>query len=275
MQPKMWSYLQGFMFQPIHNARLVHRREFKRPTASEQVQELSVDGGKIRLRTPLGEPCSWRDYKGVRLHEQGTQAFFQDNHTLVDWINSQPLAEIVTCVGDGHDGVWNIIRQLAPEQKRREILDWDHLIENRPNVGGSIRRLRKAESLLWRGQVDETQALFANMTHKQAHNFCDYLEKHRHRIVNYEYFQSEQICSIGSGAVESAVKQIDRRTKISGAQWNIKNVPKRVSSSMRLFQWSYLEDYVSDRSLAKVTCSPLLEHQCDRIGFLDLVRCHF
>ncbi len=53
-----------------------------------------------------------------------------------------------------------------------------------------------------------------------------YLEKHRHRIVNYEYFQSEQICSIGSGAVESAVKQIDRRTKISGAQWNIKNVPQ-------------------------------------------------
>ena len=93
------------------------------------------------------------------------------------------------------------------------------------------------------------------MTSQQAQNFCQYIEKHRHRIVNYEYFQSEQICSIGSGAVESAVKQIDRRTKISGAQWNIENVPKRVSSSMRLSQWSYLEDYVSDRSLAKVTCS--------------------
>ncbi len=37
---------------------------------------------------------------------------------------------------------------------------------------------------------------------------------------------SLQICSIGSGAVESAVKQIDRRTKISGAQWNIENVPQ-------------------------------------------------
>ncbi len=36
----------------------------------------------------------------------------------------------------------------------------------------------------------------------------------------------EQICSIGSGAIESTVKQIDRRTKISGAQWNIKNVPQ-------------------------------------------------
>ena len=206
--------------------RLVHRSEFKRPTAIEEVQELSVDGGKIRLRTPLGEPCSWRDYKGVCLHEQGTQAFFQDNPALVDWVNHQLLAEIVTCIGDGHDGVWNIISQLGPAQKRREILDWYHLMENLHKVGGSIRRLRKAESLLWRGQVDETQALFVNLTRKQAQNFCEYLEKHRHRIVNYEYFQSEQICSIGSGAVESAVKQIDRRTKISGAQWNIENVPQ-------------------------------------------------
>ncbi len=32
--------------------------------------------------------------------------------------------------------------------------------------------------------------------------------------------------SIGSGAVESAVKQIDRRVKISGAQWSAQNVPK-------------------------------------------------
>gem|GEM_PF-2847058 len=38
--------------------------------------------------------------------------------------------------------------------------------------------------------------------------------KHRHRIVNYEYYQPEQICSIGSGSVESAVKQIGIRSMI-------------------------------------------------------------
>lgn len=48
----------------------------------------------------------------------------------------------------------------------------------------------------------------------------------RHRIINYEYYQSEQICSIGSGSVESAVKRVDRRTKISGAQWKRENVPQ-------------------------------------------------
>jgi hypothetical protein len=53
-----------------------------------------------------------------------------------------------------------------------------------------------------------------------------YLQKHRHRIPDYWYFQTEQICSIGSGAVESSVKQIARRVKISGAQWIAKNVPQ-------------------------------------------------
>jgi len=34
----------------------------------------------------------------------------------------------------------------------------------------------------------------------------------------------EQICSIGSGAVESAVKQISHRVKLTGAQWLKENV---------------------------------------------------
>ena len=49
---------------------------------------------------------------------------------------------------------------------------------------------------------------------------------HQHRIVNYDYFQAEGLCSIGSGGVESAIKQIDRRIQLSGAQWNAENVPQ-------------------------------------------------
>ncbi|NEO96721.1 MAG: ISKra4 family transposase, partial [Moorea sp. SIO3G5] len=47
-----------------------------------------------------------------------------------------------------------------------------------------------------------------------------------HRIINYSYYKLNKICSIASGAVESTVKQIDRRLKISGAQWNSENVPQ-------------------------------------------------
>jgi hypothetical protein len=86
--------------------------------------------------------------------------------------------------------------------------------------------LKTAENLLWRGKVDETLTLISPLKSKQAQNFCQYLVTHRHRIINYYYYQAEDICSIGSGAVESTIKQIDRRLKISGAQWREQNVPQ-------------------------------------------------
>ena len=99
-------------------------------------------------------------------------------------------------------------------------------MENLHKVGGSQKRLKRAESLLWKGKVSETIALISPLSGKEAQNFCNYLENHRHRIVNYCYYQEEKICAIGSGAVESTVKQIDRRLKISGAQWKSENVPQ-------------------------------------------------
>jgi hypothetical protein len=139
-------------------------------------------------------------------------------------LNSQPLANPVTCLGDGHQGVWALFRPIATPETRLEILDWYHLVENLYGVGGSLKRLKQAKTLLWEGRVDETQALFVDCSLEQARRFCDYLERHRHRLVNYSYFQAEQICSIGSGAVESAIKQIDHRMKLPGAQWAPDNV---------------------------------------------------
>ncbi len=60
--------------------------------------------------------------KGIRLHEaEASGAFFQNNDALVEWVNNQPLGLPVTCLGDGHDGVWNIISEIAPKGERREI----------------------------------------------------------------------------------------------------------------------------------------------------------
>ena len=72
---------------------------------------------------------------------------------------------------------------------------------------------------------------------------CAYLETHR--IVNYDYYQSEGICSYafggaklyGSGAIESTIEQIDRRLKISGAQWLEQNV-----SQVLKHRCAYLND---------------------------------
>jgi hypothetical protein len=217
--------LTGVAVSHSTQQRMVHRQTFDLPEIEHPVEAMSLDGGKVRLRTPQGEACIWRDYKAVNLHNRGVEAFFRENASLVEWVNAQPLAEQVICLGDGHDGIWNLFAEVGTPEQRYEILDWYHLVENLGKVGGSLKRLNRAESLLWQGKVDETLALFEPLSKKSARDFCNYLCKHRARIVNYAYCQAEGV-PIGSGAVESTVKQIGRRLKISGAQWERKNVPQ-------------------------------------------------
>jgi hypothetical protein len=71
--------------------------------------------------------------------------------------------------------------------------------------------------------------LFADCRRRQARNFEAYLNKHWARIVNDAAYQAEQLCSIGSGVVESAVKQIGRRLQISGSRWNTVSVNPMLS----------------------------------------------
>ncbi len=97
-------------------------------------------------------------------------------------------------------------------------------VKNLEKVGGSLNRLAEARSLLWQGKVNETIALFEDCQLHQARCFCQYLHKHRHRIPNYDYLKAENICSIGSSAIESTIKQIDRRLQISGARWKPEHI---------------------------------------------------
>ena len=70
----------------------------------------------------------------------------------------------------------------------------------------------------------------------QVENFLSYLHKHLHRIPDYQTYQQQGIC-IGSGAVESTVKRIGLRLKLSGAQWkqaNVANVLKQRCAYLNL-----------------------------------------
>ena len=214
--------LTGIKISHSSQQRLVQKQEFPEMPTTETVEEMSIDGGKVRLRTEKGKKCEWKDYKAV--NAQGTlAAYFLNNQGLVDWVQKQPLAEIFSCLGDGHDGIWNLFAAIAPSEQRFEILDWYHLKEHLYAIGGSLRRLAKAEDFLWRGDVDQAIVLFADCKFKPAINFLAYLRNHRHRIPEYGYLQ-EQGLTIGTSSVESTIKQIGRRVKISGAQWNQQNV---------------------------------------------------
>lgn len=154
------EYFTGMAVSRSVQQRLVHRQNFARPEVEATVEELSVDGGNIRIRTPGGEPSAWKGYKAVCLHDLGAvAASFQENAVVINWVNAQPLASVLTCIGDGHDGRRNIITQFTPKMQRREVLDWFHLNENLYKVGGSLKRLEQAESLLWQGRVEALMCL--------------------------------------------------------------------------------------------------------------------
>ena len=183
-------------------------------------------GGKYVCATSKKEnPATGWSTKALELQVSTTVRAFRDNPLLLDWVNSQSLCDPLVCLGDGHDGVWKFFASVSGSTQRLEILDWYHLKENLYKVGGSRRRLRQAEALLWKGLVEPAQKLFVDCQLDQARKFRQYLENHHDRIVNYQYFQAEGQ-HIGSGAVESSIKQIDRRMKISGAQWQPANVPQ-------------------------------------------------
>ena len=207
--------------------RYAQAHDLELPTAAQAVNEVALDGGNVRLRHPeLGEASYYRNYQAVRLQGMYYGAFFEDDLGLSSWVNTQPLAESVVCLGDGHAGVWSRFAWIGTAEQRLEILDWYHLHENLCKVGGSLKRLAQIKKHLWHGRVDEAQQLLSECKRKQARTFSNYLEAHRTRIINYGYYQDEQICSIGSGMVESAVKQVGHRLKLPGAQWKPESVPQ-------------------------------------------------
>jgi hypothetical protein len=81
-----------------------HNAETDIETLTQAITEVSIDGGKVRLRSPKGRESYWRDYKAVRLQNLHYGGFFQDNLSLTDWVNSQRLTNPLFCLGDGHFG---------------------------------------------------------------------------------------------------------------------------------------------------------------------------
>jgi hypothetical protein len=210
--------------------RLVQRHPWEElePATVEMIAEMSIDGGQVRLNGGTLDEPQWRQYKAVRLNAQGeSRAWFQDNAGLVETMQDRPLAEVVVCLGDGHDGIWNLHEAIVPDAaKRLEILDWYHLNENLYKVPSAEVDRAQVEAHLWKGDVAAALNMLAACPSHAAACFRDYLLKHQYRIPNYDYYAAEGLCSIGSGAVESLVKQIDRRLQISGARWKEEHVSK-------------------------------------------------
>lgn len=244
------AILLGIRISHSTQQRLVHRHNFENLIVNETVETICIDGGKVKLRTPKGEDSIWNDYKAVTLEGQAISAYFQQNDSLVAWVNQQPLATPLSCLGDGHDGVWNLFAQIGITTQRREVLDWFHLMENLHKLDLDITQFSQITTWLWQGQVEMLIPYLQQIRPDDTDNFIAYLTKHRTRIPNYQFDQKQGL-TIGSGAVESAVKQIGRRLKISGAVWERRNVPQVLRH-----RCAYLNGYFTRQASPRVFAIP-------------------
>ncbi|MBC6435336.1 hypothetical protein FM036_37400 [Nostoc sp. HG1] len=80
--------------------RLVHRQVFEAVVVDETVDTISIDGGKVRIRTPKGQESAWNNYKAVTLGDQAIAGYFKQNPALVNWVNQQTLAPSLACLGN-------------------------------------------------------------------------------------------------------------------------------------------------------------------------------
>jgi hypothetical protein len=85
--------------------------------------------------------------------------------------------------------------------------------------------IKQIETQLWSGEIDLALSKLDTFKGVEAINFRTYVNKHRSRIPDYGLYKELGIC-IGSGSVESLIKQIGARMKIVGAQWKAENVPQ-------------------------------------------------
>ncbi|NES93569.1 ISKra4 family transposase, partial [Okeania sp. SIO2B9] len=240
------AMLTGVRVSAKTQERMVKRLTLPEPTSEEPVSELTLDGGMVRVRTPKGEASVWRQYHGIRVNGNGIgMAWYKDPATLLAWITTLPLVPVIYLLGDGHCGIWSLFEQMAIEGPTDEVLDWYHLKENLYKVDATEAVLESLSSQLWEGRLQQVLSCLSELDNESARRFSAYLSNHAGRIPNYRYYQMEGF-PIGSGPVESWVKQIDARLQVTGAQWNEETLPLMLK--LRAGYLNHQLDYFSSAS---------------------------
>ena len=67
MLPRDLEILTGIKIPHSTQHRLVNNYQLPEPMVRKRATSDRVDGGSVRIRTPLGQACEWRNYKAITL----------------------------------------------------------------------------------------------------------------------------------------------------------------------------------------------------------------
>ncbi len=239
----------------------------------------TVDGGLVPTRAPKGEPQPWRELKiGAWFMARGQPPRHPDDEWAIRaeqityYADIRPaeefgplmwatgvqqhaqLAHELIFLGDGARWIWELVDFYFPNAI--QIVDWFHACEYLAPVAQVAftkkeereRWIEQMKTALWKGQLDTVIAacqkhVDPNREKDPAQQASTYYTNNRHRM-DYPTYRANGY-QIGSGTVESAVKQIaQQRLKVPGARWNLESA-RLVSKARAAFlsgQWPDLAD---------------------------------
>ena len=138
-----------------------------------------------------------------------------------------PTARERAVIGDGAAWVWNVAEDVCPDG--RQIVDWFHATQHLAEAATALypdeqdtqkhqRWLDTYQDHLYMGRIGK---IIAVLHKRDRADLAGYFENHQRRMQYLEF--REEGFPIGSGTVESAVKQFKQRLTGAGMRWNVDN----------------------------------------------------
>lgn len=164
---------------------------------------------------------------GVNIHYTAVLGT-KDEFTPALWAlaveQNLPTARKRASVGDGAVWVWNVAEDVCPDGT--QIVDWFHAVEHLSEASHALypdekdakkrqRWLRTYKDHLYMGRIHKIIGVLTKRGHAQH---ATYFERHQRRM-QYHQFHEERL-PIGSGTVESGVKQFKQRLCGTGMRWH-------------------------------------------------------
>jgi hypothetical protein len=221
----------------------------------EQRKALSIDGGMVNIRAEgwkeikVGavfdvEPRLQRDphtqdwvemAQGVAVHYTavlGPKDEFQPALWALAFAHDIPTARHCSVVADGARWIWDVADQVCPHAQG--VVDWFHAVEHLsqaahtlyPHPDASSKRqrwLKRSKDHLYNGRV---HLIIAALYRRGVPQYAPYFERYQDHMRYLEF--REQGLPIGSGTVESGVKQFKQRLCGTGMRWNKINAAQMI-----------------------------------------------
>lgn len=226
------------------------RTQWEQPRYDSQLRKgVSLDGGMVNIRSE-----GWKELKvGVvstllppqAQVEDATDAIGHDLHYTAVlgtveqfapalWAlaveHAVPYAGHVAVTADGAPWIWTLTADLFPCST--QIVDWFHATQHLADAANARFPTDAVAARAWTEQlkawliVDEVWKIIDALRAVGLAQHASYFEEHRYRML-YAMFRAQGF-PIGSGTIESGVKQYKHRLAGPGMRWSRPGVQRMI-----------------------------------------------